>query len=78
MIASIIIYMQLINIYLITWSIAYFIGSCHRTVPSTIWEIFSEFLIFCNLFQEPLGEWNNSKIWETRKIFANIARGNVC
>ena len=38
---------------------------------------FSEFLRFCNLFHEPLGEWNNSKTWETRKIFANIARGNV-
>ena len=35
-----------------------------------MWEIFFEFLIFCNLFFEPLGEWNNSKIWETRKIFA--------
>ena len=23
-----------------------------------IWEIFSEFLRFCNLFQEPLGEQN--------------------
>ena len=30
--------------------------SCYRTVPSAIWEIFSEFLIFCNLFHEPLGE----------------------
>ena len=53
------------------------ISSCYRTVPSAIWEIFSKFIIFCNLFHEPLGEWNNSKIWETRKIFANIARGNV-
>ena len=25
--------------------------SCYRTVPSAIWEIFSEFLIFCNLFK---------------------------
>ena len=32
------------------------ISSCYRTVPSALWEIFSEFLIFCNLFQEPLGE----------------------
>ena len=38
--------------------------------------------IFCrvshifNLFQERLGELNNSKIWKT-KIFANIALGNV-
>ena len=30
--------------------------SCYRMVPSAIWEIFSEFLIFCNLFHEPLGE----------------------
>ena len=32
------------------------ISSCYRTVPSATWEIFSEFLIFCNLFHEPLGE----------------------
>ena len=32
------------------------ISSCYRTVPSAIWEIFSEFLVFCNLFHEPLGE----------------------
>ena len=25
------------------------ISSCYRTVPIAIWEIFSEFLIFCNL-----------------------------
>ena len=42
-----------------------------------IWEIFSGFLSFFNLFHESLSEWNNSKIWETRKIFANIAPGNV-
>ena len=53
------------------------ISSCYRTVPSAIWEIFSEFLISCNLFCEPLDEWNNSKIWETRKIFANIVRGSA-
>ena len=51
--------------------------SCYCMVSSAIWEIFSEFLIFFNLFQEPLGKWNNSKIWETRKIFTNIARGSV-
>ena len=32
------------------------ISSCYRTVPSAIWEIFSKFLVFCNLFHEPLGE----------------------
>ena len=47
------------------------LSSCYRTVPSAIWEIISEFLIFCDLFHEPLSEWNNSKIWETRKIFPN-------
>ena len=36
--------------------------SC-RTVPSAIWSIFYEFLIF----------WNNSKIWGKSKIFSNIA-----
>ena len=55
----------------------YVICSCYRTLPSAIWEIFCEFLIFCDLYHEPLGEWNKSKIWETTKIFANIARGNV-
>ena len=42
-----------------------------------IWGIFSQFLRFFNLFHEPLGKGNNSKIWEMRKIFANITRGNV-
>ena len=30
--------------------------SCYGTVPSAIYEIFSEFLIFSNLFDEHLGE----------------------
>ena len=38
------------------------ICSCYGIVPSAIWEIFSEFHIFCNLFCESLGERNNSKI----------------
>ena len=42
---------------------------------NAIWEILSEFLIFCNFSYEPSGEWNNSKIWEIRKIFVNIAGG---
>ena len=38
------------------------IRSCYRTLPSVIWEIFSEFLIFCNLFKitakyEKLGKY---------------------
>ena len=32
------------------------IYSCYRMVASAIWEIFSEFLMFYNLFHEPLGE----------------------
>ena len=56
-----------------SFQISLYITSCYRTLPSAIWEIFSYFLIFCNLFHGPLGERNNSKIWETRKIFANIA-----
>ena len=31
------------------------ICSCDRMMPSAIWEIFSQFLICCNLFHEPLG-----------------------
>ena len=31
----------------------------------------------CNVFCEPVGGWNNNKLWETRKIFSNIARGKV-
>ena len=43
-------------------------------VPNAICQIFSEFLIFCNLFHEHLGELNNSKLRKTRKAFNNIAR----
>ena len=35
------------------------LSSCYRTVPSAIWEKFSEFLIFatyCPSLHEPLGE----------------------
>ena len=46
-----------------------FIGSFYLMVPSAACEIFSKFLIFFNLFCEPLDEWSNSKIWEIRKIF---------
>ena len=41
-----------------------FILCSYHTVPSAIWEEFSKFLLF-------------RKRWETRKTFANIARGNV-
>ena len=54
-----------------------FICSCYRTVLNIIRVIFSELLMFCDLFQELLDKWNNSKIWETRKTFANIAQDNV-
>ena len=43
------------------------LSSCYRTVPSAIWEISSEFLIFCNLFHEPLAKWNNSNILENEE-----------
>ena len=51
--------------------------SSYHTLPSAIWEIFSELPIFCNLFHELLDDWNNSKIPQTRKVFANIALGNI-
>ena len=49
-----------------------YICSCYRTVPSAIWEIFPDFLIFCNLFYEPLGDSlgeaqnmrNEENIWQ--------------
>ena len=34
------------------------LSTCYRTVPSAICEIFSESLIFRNLFHEPSGEAN--------------------
>ena len=40
----------------------------YRTVQSIIWPIFSEILIFC---------WNNSKIWETKKILTIFCEINV-
>ena len=50
----------------------------YRTVPSTIWPIFSKFLIFCRRSHiEPLDEWNNSKIWGKRKILAILYEGNM-
>ena len=42
------------------------------TVMSAIWETFSEFLIFCNLFHEPLEEWikaNYHKRGKCKPIF---------
>ena len=54
-----------------------YIYTCYCTVLSAIWDILPEILISCNLLHELLRDRNNSKLWETRKIFANIARGNV-
>ena len=48
------------------------ICSCYLTVSNAVFEIFSMFLIFCNLFHDNLDDWSNIKIWETRKIFANV------
>ena len=36
--------------------------------------MFSEFLVFCNLIDDPLGEGNNSKIWDTRKIHGKLIK----
>ena len=44
-----------------------------RTVPVAIWQKFSEYFIFYDLLHEPLGKWNKSKIWETKKV-CHIAR----
>ena len=30
---------------------------------------------YCDLFNEQLGEWSNSEMWETRKIFTNTTQG---
>ena len=40
-----------IYIYIYILYIYVYIRSCYRTVLSAIWEIFSEFLMFCNLLQ---------------------------
>lgn len=45
------------------------------TEPSSIWQIFYKFFIFCDLLHKPSGQWNNCKIWQPSKIFVNIARG---
>ena len=38
------------------------IRSCYRTMPSAIWEIFSEFPIFCNLLKEQQNMRNEKNI----------------
>ena len=53
---------------------SYQISSCYRTVLCLIWVIFSDFLIFCNLIDDPLGKGNNSKIRETRKIHGKLIK----
>ena len=53
-------------------SFAYQKRTSYRTVPSEIWQIFSKFVISCSLLQEPSGEWNKTKVWETREIFVII------
>ena len=42
--------------------ISVYICSSYRTLPSAIWEIFSEFLIFCNLFEEQPNMRNEKSI----------------
>ena len=36
-----------------------------NTMLSLMWQIFSEFLMFYNLFHKLLGQRNNIKIWDT-------------
>ena len=52
-------------------------SSCYRTLPSAIWQIFRDFLINCNLHNEPSDQWNDNQIWERKEIFVNIALGNA-
>ena len=40
-------------------------------------QYFPSFSYFADLFHKPLGEWNNSKIWETRKILVILCDINV-
>ena len=37
-------------------------------------QYFPSFSYFADLFHEPLGEWNKSKIWEMRKILAILCK----
>lgn len=48
------------------------ICNCHYTMTGALW--FSDFLIFCDLFHEPLSELSNSKVWETRKYLSYCTR----
>ena len=40
-------------------------------------QYFPSFSYFADLFHEPLGEWNKSKIWEARKILVILCEINV-
>ena len=51
--------------------------SCCGTVPSAVWEVFSEFFIFWNLFHELLGKLNNSK-YEKRGNYSPILHKVTC
>ena len=53
------------------------ICTSYRTAPSVMWQLFSDFLIFCNLFYELLCAWNNSKLWETREISVILHEATV-
>ena len=56
-------HMKRISYFLITWNsdqivpciLNYMMSSCYRTTSSRVFEVFPEFLIFCNLFHELLG-----------------------
>ena len=65
-----------LSVKLLEWMTLSKIGTSYRTVPRVVWQIFYESFIFCDFFffHKPLGEWNNSKIWDASKIFVNIAQ----
>ena len=41
---------------------------CNKVIVMNVFK----FPVFCYLFHESSAEWNNSKVWETREIFAKV------
>lgn len=71
----------IVRIILINFVIIFVLRKICISYPrmrSAKWQIFYEFLMFSNLFHKPLDEWNNDKIWETSKVFANITQKLTC
>ena len=58
----------------------YNIPSLSALVITRFQEEYGQYLLsfsYPDLFYEPSGEWNNSKMWETRKIMARFCELNV-